>query len=56
MAGPAAAAVAATYRFVITARRYRLESAAFTVDRNAPANAPAAGDPIAPFIPFTDGR
>jgi hypothetical protein len=50
------AAPAGAYRLVITARRYRLESTTFTVDRTVPPNAPAPGDPIAAFIPYTDGR
>jgi hypothetical protein len=43
------------HRIVIAANRYRLESRPFTVDRGVAPNEPAAGDPIAPFMPYTEG-
>jgi hypothetical protein len=51
-----ASAPAGTYRLVIAANRYRLESRPFTVDRRVAPNEPVAGDPIAPFTPYTEGR
>jgi hypothetical protein len=51
-----ASAHAGAHRLVILANRYRLESRPFTVDRGlGPADAPA-GDPIGPFMPYTEGR
>jgi hypothetical protein len=51
-----ASAADGTYRLVIAANRYRLESRPFTVDRRVAPDEPAAGDPIAPFTPYTEGR
>jgi neutral ceramidase len=49
------AARAGSYRIVIAANRYRLESRPFTVDRGLAPNEPPQDDPIAPFTPYTEG-